>query len=177
MNERERNRMEELLLSIQQPEWDTLRGEWIKECLTEAGCDCGEELSVGYGAMLEYHKPFYRIGRGVRIGCYAYLGPSSPALGVGLILDDHVTLHPYVSLSPNQHLYSEALRNYKGGNQANRIHIGAHAVIGTRACVVPGVKIGRQAIVHAGAVVTKDVPDYAIVQGAPAKLVGYRIEY
>ncbi|MCU6708422.1 acyltransferase [Paenibacillus sp. J5C_2022] len=173
MHESMMNQVEELLTSIQQPKRDLQRGVWVRECLTRAGCECGDDLSVGYGAILEYHKPFYRIGKGVRIGCYSYLGPSDSELGIGLILDDRVTLHPYVSLSPNQHIYSAALRNYKGGNQANLIHIGADAAIGTRACIAPGVKIGKKAIIHAGSVVTKDVPDYAIMQGVPAKLVGY----
>jgi acetyltransferase-like isoleucine patch superfamily enzyme len=46
--------------------------------------------------------------------------------------------------------------------------------LGQRAIVMPGVKIGRGAIVGAGAVVTKDVPPYAVVGGVPAKLIKYR---
>ena len=44
--------------------------------------------------------------------------------------------------------------------------------IGARVIFLPGVRVGRGAIVGAGAVVTKDVPDYALVVGNPARVVG-----
>ena len=46
--------------------------------------------------------------------------------------------------------------------------------IGARAIILTGVTIGRGAVIAAGAVVTKDVPPYAIVGGVPAKLIRYR---
>lgn len=46
--------------------------------------------------------------------------------------------------------------------------------IGTRVIIMPGVTIGRGAILGAGAVVTKDVPEYAVVGGVPAKILKYR---
>lgn len=46
--------------------------------------------------------------------------------------------------------------------------------IGRRVMVMPGVRIGDGAIIAAGAVVTKDVPDYAIVGGVPAKVIRFR---
>lgn len=49
--------------------------------------------------------------------------------------------------------------------------IGEHCVIGISAIVMPGVKIGNQVVVAAGAVVTKDVPDNHIVAGNPARIV------
>lgn len=54
------------------------------------------------------------------------------------------------------------------------IFIGHDVWIGARAVVVDGVRIGNGAIIAAGAVVTKDVPPYAIVGGVPAKLIKYR---
>lgn len=53
-------------------------------------------------------------------------------------------------------------------------HIDDDVWIGTRAIIMPGVTIGKGAIIGAGAVVTKDVPPYAIVVGAPAKIIKYR---
>jgi acetyltransferase-like isoleucine patch superfamily enzyme len=57
------------------------------------------------------------------------------------------------------------LRNVTGG-----IKIRKGAYIGARAIILPGVTIGRNAVVGAGAVVTKDVPDSCVVAGVPAKI-------
>ena len=46
--------------------------------------------------------------------------------------------------------------------------------IGARATILDGVRIGNGAVIAAGAVVTKDIPDYAIVAGVPAKIIKYR---
>ena len=54
------------------------------------------------------------------------------------------------------------------------VEIADYVFIGPRAIILPGVKIGRGAVVAAGAVVTKDVPDFAIVGGVPAKVLGER---
>lgn len=58
--------------------------------------------------------------------------------------------------------------------QTAPILVGAHAFVGARAFVLPGVSIGDYALVGAAAVVTRDVPSYAIVAGNPAKAIGSR---
>lgn len=54
------------------------------------------------------------------------------------------------------------------------VEIGDHAWICSRAIILPGVKIGKAAIIASGAIVTKDVPPYSIVGGIPAKIIGHR---
>lgn len=61
-------------------------------------------------------------------------------------------------------------------DEFERIKIGNDVWIGARAIILDGVTIGDGAIVAAGAVVTKDVPDYAVVGGVPAKVLRYRFE-
>lgn len=59
----------------------------------------------------------------------------------------------------------------------NRIIIGNDVWIGANTVILPGVKIGNGAVIGAGAVVTKDVPDYAVVVGVPAKVLKYRFSH
>jgi tetrahydrodipicolinate N-succinyltransferase len=54
------------------------------------------------------------------------------------------------------------------------ITIGNDVWIGYRAIMLPGIEIGDGAVIGAGAIVTKDVPRYAVVGGSPAKLIRYR---
>jgi len=62
----------------------------------------------------------------------------------------------------------------QGGEPLRPVYIGDDVWIGTRAIILPGRKIGKGAIIGAGAVVTKDVPEYAIVGGNPARVIRYR---
>ena len=54
------------------------------------------------------------------------------------------------------------------------VNIGDNSWIGTRAIILPERKIGKNAIIGAGAIVTKDVPDYAIAERDPARIIRYR---
>ena len=56
---------------------------------------------------------------------------------------------------------------------AGAIHIGKNVWLGAHATILPGVAIGEGAVVAAGAVVTKDVPDHTVVGGVPAKVIKY----
>lgn len=64
--------------------------------------------------------------------------------------------------------------NVSTKNPFKHVEIGNDVWIGFRAVILGGVKIGDGAVVGAGAVVTKDVPPYAIVGGVPAKIIKYR---
>jgi maltose O-acetyltransferase len=64
----------------------------------------------------------------------------------------------------------------QGFEDPTPIHIGDDVWIGARVIILPGVNIGSHCIIGAGSVVTKDVPDYAIVGGVPAKIIRMRNE-
>jgi UDP-2-acetamido-3-amino-2,3-dideoxy-glucuronate N-acetyltransferase len=113
----------------------------------DLGSDCvvGEHATVGASAVLE---------DGVRVGAGARL------LG-------RVRIGASVSIGPN------AVLGASGSDSDDGVVVGARAEIGANATVGPGLAIGRGAVVQPGATVDGDVPAYAVVQGTPARIVGY----
>ncbi len=66
---------------------------------------------------------------------------------------------------------------YKDVIKYGHIEIGEEAFIGTRSIIMPGVHVGKHSVVGAGSVVTKDVPDYTVVAGVPARIICTTQEY
>lgn len=103
-------------------------------------------------------------------------------INMGLtIVDDYenlVVIGERVALSPNVTLVASSTPNHSQLAEGSRytkkktITIGDHSWIGTGAVILPGIKIGKMAIVGANAVVTRNVNDCEIVAGAPAKVIG-----
>lgn len=84
----------------------------------------------------------------------------------GITIEDNVMLAANVQLLSNNHdEYERQVLICKP------IHIKEGAWIGAGASILPGVTVGKYAIVAAGAIVTKDVPDYAVVVGTPARVI------
>ncbi len=107
--------------------------------------------------------------RGVKIGRYV-----SIAAGVKIFLRNH----PYKRLSMHPFFYNSALGFVKNDTiTQNTLEIGHDVWIGYGAIVTPSCQlIGNGAVIAAGAVVTKNVPAYAIVAGNPAKIIKYRFD-
>ncbi|MFV0364602.1 MAG: sugar O-acetyltransferase [Suipraeoptans sp.] len=113
-------------------------------------CDYGKNIHVGEGFLTNYNVTILDIAY-VHIGDYCMIGPNTIITTVG---------HP---MSPES-------RRKKMAN-SSPIKIGDDVWIGGNCTILPGVTIGNNVIVAAGAVVTKDVPDNCVVAGIPAKKI------
>lgn len=82
---------------------------------------------------------------------------------------DSVTTYPHRILWRMPGIYEDDFPTH-----APDSFIGADVWMGDRTIVMPGIRIGHGAVIGSGSVVTKDVPDYAIVGGVPAKVIRYR---
>jgi maltose O-acetyltransferase len=131
--------------------------------------ECGEEVNVERGADFSF-------GRHLSIGSRSGLGINCKARGP-ITIGKHVMMGPDVIILTRMHNFQDVSQPMKfQGSEVSPVVIEDDAWIGTRVIVLPGCKIGKGAIVGAGAVVTKDIPEYAIVGGNPAKLIRYRNE-
>jgi acetyltransferase-like isoleucine patch superfamily enzyme len=85
--------------------------------------------------------------------------------------------HPYDKISTHAFPYVPRIGFVNERNQEHkRVTIGNDVWIGCNSVIMPGIQIGDGAIIGAGAVVTKDIPDYAIAVGVPAEVKKYRFE-
>jgi UDP-2-acetamido-3-amino-2,3-dideoxy-glucuronate N-acetyltransferase len=126
----------------------------------------GENCTIGRGA---YVGPAVRLGDNCKLQNHALV--YEPA-----VLGNGVFIGPAAVLTNDE--YPRAVTpdgRLKSGDDwtAVGVTIGDGAAIGARAVCVAPVSVGRWALVAAGAVVTKDVPDYALVVGVPARRIGW----
>ena len=105
------------------------------------------------------------IGDDTIIGDHAFLDGRAP-----LTIGSHTDIASSVMIYNSEH----DLEKEDFSARTEPVEIGDYVFIGPRAIILPGVKIGKGAVVAAGAVVTKDVPDFTIVGGVPAKEIGER---
>ena len=103
-----------------------------------------------------------KFGKNVFINHSAILSASG-----GIEFGDGVMVAPCLRIATINHDFYERHTKYTYG----KVVIKKNAWIGMNVTICPGVTIGEYAVVAAGAVVTKDVPDYAVVGGVPAKVI------
>jgi acetyltransferase-like isoleucine patch superfamily enzyme len=109
------------------------------------------------------------------IGTGVWIGPQSYFDARDLIIEDNVGWGPGAKVLGSEHTgLPTDIPLIQTDLRIAPVHIGAWADIGVNSIILPGITIGRGSIVGAGAVVTRDVPQYAKVAGVPAKVIGWR---
>jgi len=109
-----------------------------------------------------------KIGEGVQINENVFIQ--------GAIIGNYVMIAPNVSLLANMHKHDrkDIPMTKQGKVTGEQVIIEDDVWLGRNVTVMPGIKIGKGSIIAAGAVVTKDVPPYAIYGGVPAKFIKNR---
>ena len=150
----------------------------------------GHALQAGPGIVLK-HPETMEFGDGVfvgaqtmiqgrydgtcRIGSHVWIGPHAYFDARNLVIEDYVGWGPGAKVLGSSHT-GEPIDVPIIATELNikPVVIGYGADIGTNATILPGVHVGAHSIVGAGAVVTVDVPDYAVVAGVPARVIRFR---
>jgi acetyltransferase-like isoleucine patch superfamily enzyme len=113
-----------------------------------------------------------------RIGSHVWIGPQAYFDARDLILEDYVGWGPGAKVLGSVHTCSPTGDPIITTSLVIQpVSIGFGADIGMNASILPGVNVGAHSIVGAGAVVTHDVPDYAVVAGVPARVIRDRREH
>jgi UDP-2-acetamido-3-amino-2,3-dideoxy-glucuronate N-acetyltransferase len=127
------------------------------------GCVIGENCNIGQNVVI---SPEVVLGNNVKI-------QNNVSIYTGVTCDDDVFLGPSCVFTNVVNPRSAVNRR---GSYA-KTHVGKGASIGANATIVCGHDIGKYAFVGAGAVVTKNISDYALVVGNPARQTGWMSEY
>lgn len=129
----------------------------MSNCTLGKGCNLGQNVVVSPGVIL---------GNNVKI-------QNNVSLYTGVTCDDDVFLGPSMVFTNVTNPRSAVNRR----DQYAKTHVGKGASIGANATIVCGHDIGKFAFIGAGAVVTKNVPDFALLIGNPARQLGWMSEY
>lgn len=126
-------------------------------------CKIGENCNLGQNVVI---SPEVVLGNNVKI-------QNNVSIYTGVTCDDDVFLGPSCVFTNVTNPRSAVNRR----SQYSKTHVGKGASIGANATIVCGHDIGKFAFIGAGAVVTKNVPDYALLVGNPARQLGWMSEY
>jgi maltose O-acetyltransferase len=141
-------------------------------CCKHMFAECGQQLNVEQGA-------YFGNGKDIKAGIYVGLGKNFIMHNRVLTIDDYLMMGEDVMFLGSGHGFDrlDVPMGQQESKEKTPLYIAGDVWIGARVVVLPGCKrIGHGAIIGAGSVVTKDVPDYAIVGGNPAKLIRFRKE-
>jgi UDP-2-acetamido-3-amino-2,3-dideoxy-glucuronate N-acetyltransferase len=128
-----------------------------------SNCSIGQQCSIGQNVVI---SPEVIIGNHVKI-------QNNVSVYTGVICEDDVFLGPSAVFTNVINPRSAIVRK----NEYKPTLVQKGATIGANATIVCGITIGKYAFIGAGAVVTKNIPDYALVVGNPARQTGWMSEY
>src|SRR4051812_9325578 len=127
------------------------------------GCKLGNHCNLGQNVVV---SPGVTLGKNVKV-------QNNVSIYTGVICEDDVFLGPSM-------VFTNVINPRSAVNRKSeyaRTHVGTGASIGANATIVCGHDIGKFAFIGAGAVVTKTVPDYALVVGNPSRQIGWMSEF
>ncbi len=129
----------------------------MSNCIIGKNCNLGQNVVV---------SPEVILGNNVKV-------QNNVSIYTGVICEDDVFLGPSMVFTNVVNPRSAISRK----NQYEKTYVGKGATIGANATVICGHDIGKYAFIGAGTVVTKSIPDYALVVGNPARQIGWMSEY
>jgi acetyltransferase-like isoleucine patch superfamily enzyme len=156
-----------------------------KNCILDIGLKIisPENISVGEYTWIDRYAAIYSMFGEIKIGKRIHISPNC-IINCG---EEGVELEDYVGLSTGAHVYGHTQAPVKNMRMSGpmvpnrykavkegKVRLLKDSFLGAYSLVMPGVTIGEGAVIGAHSIVTKDIPDWSIAVGCPAKVVGKR---
>ena len=137
------------------------------------GIELGDETIVMHGAILHVYNFRDMPHSGIKVGRNSLIGEYSVIRGQGGVeIGDRVYTSPFTQIIAVNHIFDDPKRPFvEQGITAEGIVIEDDVWLGANAVITDGVRVGKGAVVAAGAVVTRDVPPHTVVAGVPARVI------
>lgn len=159
-----------------------MKGYYAHEtAVIDEGCEIGEGTKIWHFSHI---MPNSKIGKNCNLGQNVVVSPEV-VLGNNVKVQNNVSIYTGVTcdddvfLGPSM-VFTNVINPRSAVNRKSeylKTHVGKGATIGANATIVCGHDIGKFAFIGAGAVVTKNIPDYALVVGNPSKQIGWMSEF
>jgi acetyltransferase-like isoleucine patch superfamily enzyme len=144
--------------------------------LSYEGVEIGNNFTLGKYAIIECTGVLRNVGNSLKIGNnvginhYCFIGVRG-----NITIGDNVIFGPRVNIFSENHIFNNLDIPIKNqGVEKKDTIIGNDVWIGANVSIMPGIKIGNGCVIAAGSVVTKDIPDFSVAAGVPAKIIKNR---
>ncbi|WP_246057569.1 acyltransferase [Leptospira gomenensis] len=151
-----------------------IRSIYVDEDVTFSGVEnirMGEGVSFMQGCKIHANNAELKIGNGCSFNNNVFIGASNGKIEIG----DKVLIGPNVVLRAADHIFADSTRPImEQGHKGGIIRIEDDVWIGANVVITSNVKVGKGCVIAAGSVVTKDLPEYSVAAGVPAKVIRNR---
>ncbi len=158
-----------------------------EDAIIQNGTGDNTKISIGANCWIRGYLLVFNHGGKIEIGNHSFIGPDSKiwsakkiTIGNRVLISHNVNIHDNIAHPLNSHLrHQDFLHIFSKGLQESvdlkesEIVIEDDAWIGFNAIIMKGVRIGKGAIIGAGTIITRDIPDYAVVAGNPIRIIKY----
>ena len=153
--------------------------DYVKiDALSKNGLTIGNNFSIGRNSIIECTGVLRELGEECIIGENVGIAANAFISVRGkLVIGNDCIFGPGLSIFTENHNFRDISKPIRlQGATRKGVEIGNDCWFGANVTVLDGVKIGNKCVIAAGAVITKDIPDFSIVGGVPAKVIRYRKE-
>lgn len=145
--------------------------------LSTHGVEFGDHVTVREYTWLQLTSSLNNPGTSIKIGSHTYIGPRcNLGAAAPLLIGQRCQVGAGVSFIAENHSFEAGEKIFDQGVIRKGITIGDDCWIGNGVIILDGVTIGNGVVIGAGSVVTKSIPDYAVVVGVPAKILKFRTQ-